>query len=65
MFDIFISTANMIFPRFFPRLVIECFVCYNERPVAVNELNWLCGFERCRWSSAHDVSEKISKTNEV
>lgn len=39
MFDIFISTANMIFPRFFPRLVIECFVCYNERPVAVNELN--------------------------
>lgn len=39
MFDIFISAANIIFPRFLPQLVTQCFVYYNERPAAVNEIN--------------------------
>lgn len=39
MFDVFISAANISFPRFFPHLVTQCFVYYNERLAAVNEIN--------------------------
>lgn len=39
MFDIFISATDITFPMFFPHLVTQCFVYYNERAAAVNEIN--------------------------
>lgn len=39
MFGISICAANISFSRFFPHLVLQCFVYYNERSAAVNEIN--------------------------